>query len=64
MPAHSGPDLESDRNVPKYDYISFMQGMIGDGKEKEGGPGHVRTGSHGQGVNGNVTPKTPTTPRR
>jgi Ca2+-binding EF-hand superfamily protein len=67
MPAHRGPDLESDRGVPKYDYISFMQGMIGDGKEKDAGvEGHVRMGSHGHGhgVNGNITPKTQMVPRR
>lgn len=30
MPEHTGPDMEMDRDTPKYDYISFMQGMIGD----------------------------------
>jgi len=32
MPKHRGPDLEADRNVPKYDYISFMENMINEGK--------------------------------
>lgn len=27
MPAHKGPDLQEDRNLPKYDYISFMEKM-------------------------------------
>lgn len=27
MPQHKGPDLQEDRNLPKYDYISFMDKM-------------------------------------
>ncbi|CAF9926613.1 MAG: hypothetical protein ALECFALPRED_003484 [Alectoria fallacina] len=27
MPQHTGPDLQEDRNLPKYDYISFMEKM-------------------------------------
>lgn len=30
MPKHTGPDMEADRQLPKYDYISFMERMIGD----------------------------------
>lgn len=51
MPEHSGPDLEADRGMPKYDYISFMQGMMGDGDEKKQ-------------TNGDHRPKTPKTPIR
>lgn len=29
MPKHTGPDLEVDRQVPKYDYIGFMARMAG-----------------------------------
>lgn len=29
MPEHKGPDLQEDRNVPKYDYISYMQRYMG-----------------------------------
>ena len=29
MPTHRGPDLQEDRNLPKYDYISFMDKMMG-----------------------------------
>lgn len=36
MPEHRGPDLEADRDVPKYDYITFMQGMMGDDKQSNG----------------------------
>ncbi|KAJ9658516.1 alpha-actinin [Neophaeococcomyces mojaviensis] len=46
MPEHRGPDMEADRDVPKYDYITFMQGMMGDEKEK-----HT--------ANGDSRPKTP-----
>lgn len=45
MPEHHGPDLEADRGVPKYDYITFMQSMIGDGGDKQ--------------TNGNHRPQTP-----
>ena len=27
MPSHKGPDLQEDRDLPKYDYISFMEKM-------------------------------------
>ena len=63
MPEHRGPDLEADRDVPKYDYISFMQGMIGDKEDKaKVNKENVRPRSvHGNGI---VTPKTPSTPKR
>lgn len=35
MPKHEGPDLLEDREVPKYDYISFMQKMMDDNKEHQ-----------------------------
>ncbi|KAM0719059.1 hypothetical protein Q7P37_004964 [Cladosporium fusiforme] len=39
MPAHRGPDLKEDRDLPKYDYVQFMRKyMGGDG---EGANGHV-----------------------
>ena len=31
MPAHKGPDLQEDRNVPKYDYVSFMEKLMDGG---------------------------------
>jgi len=37
MPKHTGPDLDEDQQVPKYDYIGFMAGMIGDGKKELAG---------------------------
>ncbi|KAJ9628571.1 alpha-actinin [Taxawa tesnikishii (nom. ined.)] len=29
MPEHRGPDLQEDRDLPKYDYISFMEKYLG-----------------------------------
>ncbi|RMZ91249.1 hypothetical protein DV736_g1547, partial [Chaetothyriales sp. CBS 134916] len=63
MPEHRGDDEGADVGVPKYDYVSFMQGMINDKEEREKvSKKQVRPRSvHG---NGAVTPITPTTPRR
>ncbi len=30
MPRHAGPDLAEDRGMPQYDYITFMDKMMGD----------------------------------
>ncbi|KAF2841445.1 alpha-actinin-2 [Patellaria atrata CBS 101060] len=30
MPEHKGPDMQEDRDLPKYDYISFMERYMGD----------------------------------
>ncbi|KAI6772340.1 hypothetical protein HG530_003298 [Fusarium avenaceum] len=30
MPAHNGPDMSEDRDMPQYDYISFMEKLISD----------------------------------
>ena len=65
MPEHKGPDMEADREVPKYDYISFMQGMIGDNNTN--GNGSLRkeqSRPQSRHANGEMTPKTPTTPKR
>lgn len=40
MPAYSGPDLASDRDLPKYDYVTFMEKMINAEKER-GKNGHA-----------------------
>jgi hypothetical protein len=29
MPEHKGPDMQEDRNVPKFDYITYMQRYMG-----------------------------------
>jgi len=31
IPPHNGPDLSEDRGMPQYDYISFMDGLMGGG---------------------------------
>jgi len=31
MPEHKGPDLQADRDLPKYDYISFMERFTNGG---------------------------------
>ena len=33
MPAHKGPDLQEDRELPKYDYVSFMEKMMDEEKQ-------------------------------
>ncbi|KAL5612976.1 hypothetical protein BROUX41_003946 [Berkeleyomyces rouxiae] len=30
MPSHSGPDMQADRGMPQYDYISFMDKLMAD----------------------------------
>ncbi|CEJ60263.1 Putative Alpha-actinin, sarcomeric (F-actin cross linking protein) [Penicillium brasilianum] len=37
MPQHEGPDLLEDRDLAKFDYISFMEKMIEDQKSNSGG---------------------------
>lgn len=40
MPAHRGPDLLEDRDLPKYDYVGFMGRYLSE-KEKEKANGHA-----------------------
>jgi Ca2+-binding EF-hand superfamily protein len=40
MPAHTGPDLREDREVSKYDYIQFMEELMGPDEAD-----HVRNGN-------------------
>lgn len=35
VPIHKGPDLQEDRGMPQYDYISFMDKLISDPEESE-----------------------------
>jgi Ca2+-binding EF-hand superfamily protein len=37
MPAHSGPDMSEDRGMPQYDYISFMEKLINEQNNGQGG---------------------------
>jgi hypothetical protein len=51
MPKHEGPDLLEDRDIPKYDYISFMEKMMDYGSDE------TRSGNDNQKythVNGGV----------
>jgi Ca2+-binding EF-hand superfamily protein len=43
MPPHSGPDMQTDRGQPQFDYIAFMEKLIGDGDMQRPGS----KGSHG-----------------
>ena len=49
MPPHKGPDLQEDRHLPKYDYVSFMEKMtLGDSVDEESVVNGNRNG-HGGG---------------
>lgn len=37
MPEHRGPDLQEDRNMPKYDYASFMERFVDSPHEEVNG---------------------------
>lgn len=55
IPPHNGPDMQADRGMPQYDYISFMEKMINEESESgrmspvKGGPltdrGDINIGS-------------------
>ncbi|KAK4033187.1 calponin homology domain-containing protein [Parachaetomium inaequale] len=47
MPGHNGPDMQADRGQPQFDYIAFMDKMIGEA----GGSGRTSP-SKGAAVNG------------
>ena len=67
MPPHRGPDLQEDRNLPKYDYVNFMEKMtlgedeqqqqvVGNGNEGNRSNGYGYGGGNGGGrrVSGNL----------
>ncbi|KAI6250567.1 Alpha-actinin-like protein 1 [Erysiphe necator] len=33
VPIHQGPELQEDRGIPQYDYVSFMEGLINEPEE-------------------------------
>ena len=48
MPQHKGPDMLEDRDLPKYDYVSFMEKMtLGDGGGAGAGEGSKGVNGHG-----------------
>ncbi|KAN0071717.1 Calponin homology domain containing protein [Elaphomyces granulatus] len=51
MPKHEGPDLLEDRDIPKYDYISFMEKMMDYGSDETQSGNDNQKYSH---VNGGV----------
>lgn len=36
MPEHKGPDMQEDRDVPKFDYITYMERYMGGAKAENG----------------------------
>lgn len=46
MPTHRGPDMQQDREVPKFDYIKFMEGFVGGDQEEEDGRGGQANGGY------------------
>lgn len=36
MPEHKGPDMQEDRDVPKFDYITYMERYMGGAKPENG----------------------------
>ncbi|KAF7185373.1 Alpha-actinin-like protein 1 [Pseudocercospora fuligena] len=51
MPVHKGPDLQEDRDLPKYDYIQFMEKYLGEGGSQGTNGAGSRPGS-GHQMNG------------
>ncbi|KAF7919977.1 uncharacterized protein EAE98_009211 [Botrytis deweyae] len=47
IPMHKGPDLQEDRGMPQYDYISFMDKLLG-GNEEDGNEGALSELTNGR----------------
>ncbi|QSZ30886.1 hypothetical protein DSL72_000444 [Monilinia vaccinii-corymbosi] len=47
IPLHKGPDLQEDRGMPQYDYISFMDKLLG-GNEEDGNDGALSELTNGR----------------
>ena len=41
MPEHQGPDMQEDRDLPKFDYITYMQRYMGIDRANANGNGVV-----------------------
>ncbi|KAK4156043.1 calponin homology domain-containing protein [Chaetomidium leptoderma] len=54
MPAHSGPDMQSDRGQPQFDYISFMDKMIAETGSGRVSPTKQAGAGAGAGAGGKV----------
>lgn len=46
MPAHAGPQLEEDRELAKFDYVRFMEGLLGGGEGGSSSSSPVLNGRH------------------
>ena len=42
MPEHKGPDMQEDRDIPKFDYITYMERYMGG--DRGNGNGQVNGG--------------------
>lgn len=40
VPQHRGPDMASDRGMPQYDYVAFMDGLLGGEEDQDQANGH------------------------
>ncbi|KAM0158936.1 hypothetical protein ACHAQE_000706 [Botrytis cinerea] len=47
IPIHKGPDLQEDRGMPQYDYISFMDKLLG-GNDEDGNEGALSELTNGR----------------
>jgi Ca2+-binding EF-hand superfamily protein len=59
IPLHKGPDLQEDRGMRQYDYISFMDGLLGDPDQSPPEPEALADVSNGRGRSlqrGNASP--------
>jgi len=51
MPPHKGPDLQEDRHLPKFDYVTFMEKMtLAEENEKAVREGKVNGSGHENGI--------------
>ena len=61
MPQHKGPDLQEERHLPKYDYISFMENMT---QKAAAGPPNGLAGESSVGKGDGSPMKTSESPRK
>ena len=59
IPEHHGPNTKEDRGMKQYDYISFMDKLIGDPEQDEEEKEVLRDASKGKG-NAQRGPSSPT----
>ena len=52
MPQHRGPDLQEDRDLPKYDYVTFMDKITGGHMSGSSSEDSGSSGTGGSKING------------